>query len=147
MCIALYLKSQVFVSFPDSNQPMHCTINTYLRCGSYVVWACTKYWFRFYNQISNMPNIKYCLKSKCYSSRTRMTVAQCPNMDRTVKLIDNNWDLRVEYGYTLYASDQAIFVWKIHSSDLLSSKWRYLLLKWSLMECLWSSGGEGSPST
>ena len=96
MCIALYLKSQVFVSFPDSNKPMHCTINTYLRCGSYVVWACTKYWFRFYNQISNMPNIKYCLKSKCYSSRTRMTVAQCPNMDRTVKLIGNNWDLRAD---------------------------------------------------
>ena len=64
----------------------------------------------FYNQISNMSNIKYWFKSECYSSWTRMTVAQIPNMDRTVKLIGNNWDLRVEYGYTLYASDQAIFV-------------------------------------
>ena len=80
------------------------------------------YWFMFHNQISNMSNIKYCFKSECYSSWTRMTVAQCPNMDRTAKLIGNNWDLRVEYGYyTWYASDICmikLFEWSLYEKSI-----------------------------
>ena len=71
--------------------------------------------------LSNMSNIKYCLKSECYSSWTRMTVAQCPNMDRTVKLIGNNWNLRVEYGYTWYASDLymiMLFEWSLYEKSI-----------------------------
>ena len=99
-----------------------------------------------YNQILNMSNIKYCFKSECYSSRTRMTVAQCPNMDRTVKLIGNSWDLRVECGYKWYARDLymiKLFEWSLYEKSIqviLSSKCRYILLKWSLMECLWRRG-------